>query len=164
MWKDKPRDDAGRVLLGVDYPTLRPVVERAEKASTRERLLRAKLNEGGDANLALLAEMVRLRREYAQLFGMKSFADFQLRRRMIEDTAKARRFLDEVRGAVTARELRDLDELRDAKARHLGTPLRRRSSSAGTFPSTANACVASATASTRRRSGRTSRPRKAFAS
>ena len=80
VWKDKPRDDAGRVLLGVDSPTLRPVVERADKASTRERIWRAKLNEGGDANLALLAEIARLRREYAQLFGMKTFADFQLRR------------------------------------------------------------------------------------
>jgi Zn-dependent oligopeptidase len=122
-WKSKPRDDAGRVLLGLDYPTLVPVLERAENASTRELLWRAKQNEGGDANLALLGELARLRRDYARLFGMKNFADFQLRRRMVENSATAGRFLDEVQAAVRAREVRDIEELRDAKARHLGTPL-----------------------------------------
>ena len=122
VWRSKPRDADGRFLLGVDNPTLRPVVELAEKAATRERLWRAKLNEGGEANLEVLAELVRLRREYASLFGLKTFADFQLRRRMAESTAATLRFLDGVRDAVKARELRDLDELRDAKARHLGTP------------------------------------------
>lgn len=122
VWKALPRDDAGRILLGLDYPTLIPIGERAEKASTRERMWRAKLTEGGPANLALLGELARLRREYAQLFGFKTFADFQLRRRMVENTATAERFLDEVKAAVTARELRDIEELRDAKARHLGTP------------------------------------------
>ena len=123
VWKDKPRDAEGRVLLGIDSPTLGPVLQRADKASTRERMLRAKVTEGGDENLAVLAELVRLRQEYARLFGMKTFADFQMRRRMIGSTAKAQAFLDEVRGTVAARELRDQAELRDAKARHLDTPL-----------------------------------------
>ncbi|HEV7578189.1 MAG TPA: M3 family metallopeptidase [Caldimonas sp.] len=122
VWKTKPRDDAGRVLLGLDYPTLNPVAGRAEKASTRERFWRAKQNEGGDANLALLGELARLRRDYAHLFGVKTFADFQLRRRMVENAETTERFLNDVRSAVQARELRDLDEMRDAKARHLGTP------------------------------------------
>jgi thimet oligopeptidase len=123
VWKDKPRDAEGRVLLGIDSPTLGPVMQRADRPSTRERMLRAKVTEGGDENLAVLSELVRLRQEYARLFGMKTFADFQMRRRMIGSTAKAEAFLDEVRGAVTARELRDQAELREAKARHLGTPL-----------------------------------------
>ncbi|MGZ8260547.1 MAG: M3 family metallopeptidase [Caldimonas sp.] len=123
VWKSKPRDAAGNVALGIDYPTLNPVLDRAEKASTRELFWRAKLNEGGDANLALLGELARLRREYAGLFGMTTFAEFQLRRRMVETPEAASRFLREVQAAVRARELRDLDELRDAKARHLGTPI-----------------------------------------
>ena len=122
VWTSRPRDGDGRVLLGIDYPTLNAVLERAEKASTRELFWRAKQREGGDANLALLGELVRLRREYAGLFGMKTFAEFQLRRTMVGDPATVGRFLNEVQAAVRARELRDLDELRDAKARHLGTP------------------------------------------
>jgi thimet oligopeptidase len=123
VWKDKPRDDAGRVLLGLDYPTYLPVLERGDHASARERIYRAKLNEGGDTNLKLLAEIATLRREYAALFGFKSFADFQLRRRMAENTTNTRRFLDEVKAVLTESELRDLAELRQAKAQHLNQPL-----------------------------------------
>ncbi len=123
VWKDKPRDDAGRVVLGLDYPTYLPVMERGEHAGARERMYRAKVNEGGEANLQLLAEMVKLRREFASLFGFHSYADFQLRRRMAESVANTQRFLDEVKAAVTERELKDLEELRRAKAQHLGQPL-----------------------------------------
>ena len=123
VWKDKPRDAQGRYLLGLDYPTYLPVLERADQAASRERMWRAKQNEGGDANLKLLGEISQLRREYAQLFGLKSYADFQLRRRMSESTAKTQAFLGSVRAAVTERELRDIDELRTAKAAQLGTPL-----------------------------------------
>ena len=122
-WKDKPRDGEGRFLLGIDYPTLVPVLERAERTATRERLWRAKQDEGGKENLAALAELAQLRREYARLFGLPSFADFQLRRRMAGSTASTGRFLSEVKAAVEQREMSDLEELRQAKAAHLGTPL-----------------------------------------
>jgi thimet oligopeptidase len=122
VWTNAKRDAEGRVLLGVDYPTYVPLLQGAVDPAARERMWRAKTNEGGEANLRLLAEIGQLRREYAQLFGFASFADFQLRRRMAENTANARRFLDGVRAAVTEREKRELDELREAKARDLGKP------------------------------------------
>jgi thimet oligopeptidase len=122
VWTAAKRDDQGRFLLGLDYPTSLPVLQLAGDAAARERMWRAKQTEGGAENLLLLAEITQLRREYAQLFGFSSFADFTLRRRMAESTANAQRFLEEVRQAVTAREQRELDELRDAKARDLGQP------------------------------------------
>ena len=122
VWTNAKRDAQGRLLLGVDYPTYVPLMQGAVDPAARERMWRAKTNEGGQANLGLLAEIGQLRREYAQLFGFASFADFQLRRRMAENTANARRFLDGVRTAVTEREKRELDELREAKARDLGKP------------------------------------------
>ncbi len=123
VWKGAKRDAEGRVLLGLDYPTYGPVLELALDGAARERMWRAKLTEGGAANLKLLAELARLRLEYAQLFGFKSFDDFTLRRRMAENTDKVKRFLEEVRVAVAEREKRELDELREAKARDLGKPL-----------------------------------------
>ena len=122
-WKDAPRDAEGQVLLGLDYPIYFPVMERAEKAATRERMWRARSAQGGDANLKLLGEIAQLRREYAQLFGFASYADFKLRRRMAKNTANTQRFLDEVKAVLTERELRDLEELRQSKAQHLNTPL-----------------------------------------
>jgi thimet oligopeptidase len=121
--KAAKRDAKGRFLLGLDYPTYYPVMDRAESASTRERMWRAKTDEGGKANLKLLAEIARLRQQYAALFGFDSYADFTLRRRMAKNTANAERFLAEVKQAVADGEQRDLAALRDAKARHLGLPI-----------------------------------------
>jgi thimet oligopeptidase len=117
------RDTKGRILLGLDYPTYFPVMERAESPVTREKMWRAKMNEGGEGNLKLLGEIARLRRDYARLFGFQSYADFQLRRNMAKSIANAQRFLGEVKQAVTQGEQRDLEALRDAKARHLGVPV-----------------------------------------
>ncbi|MES2958618.1 MAG: M3 family metallopeptidase [Pseudomonadota bacterium] len=123
VWKAAKRDAQGRVLLGVDEPTYVPVLQNAVDTAARERMWRAKTNEGGAPNLLLLAELGQLRREYAQLFGHASYADFALRRRMAATTGNVNRFLDEVGTAVREREQRELDELRAAKARDLGKPL-----------------------------------------
>lgn len=125
VWQDKPRDAEGRVLLGLESPVYLPVLEYALSASVRERIWRAKQNEAGAANLDLLKELGQLRREYARLFGVASFAEFQLHRRMAGTTTATDRFLGDVKAAVVDRERRDLEELRQAKAGHLATPLAR---------------------------------------
>ncbi|OYU30551.1 MAG: peptidase [Comamonadaceae bacterium PBBC2] len=123
VWKTAPRDDQGRVVLGLSYPQYVPVMDKAENAATRERMWRAKQSEGGEANLQLLGQIVELRRQYAALFGAKSWAEFQLRRRMAKTPERAEQFLADVKQAVAAREVKDIDELRQAKAEHLGQPL-----------------------------------------
>jgi len=121
VWEKAKRDDQGRILLGVDYPSYVPVMRTAESSEARERMWLAKTNEGGQPNLDLLARIVTLRGEYASLFGFSNYVDFNLRRQMAKDGATATRFLDSVTGAVNAREKTELVELRAAKAQHLGT-------------------------------------------
>jgi thimet oligopeptidase len=120
VWKNAPRDEQGRRILGVEYPVYFPVMQTAESAATRERMWRAKINEGGEPNLKLLAEIVALRREYAALFDMPSYADFVMRRRMASKAAAVEDFLAEVAAAIKKRELRELAELGADKALHLG--------------------------------------------
>ena len=62
-WKNAKRDDSGRVVLGLSYPEYLPVMQGAENASTRERMWRAKTNEGGEGNLKLLDDIAKERRE-----------------------------------------------------------------------------------------------------
>ncbi len=121
VWKRLKRDAQGRYLLGLDYPTAGPVIERADRASSRERMWRAINAQGGAQNLLALAQLAQLRHEYAQLFGFDSYADFVLRRRMAKSEAAVLALLDEVKDAVAQRELADLDKLRAAKAQHLKT-------------------------------------------
>ncbi|HVO06454.1 MAG TPA: M3 family metallopeptidase [Burkholderiaceae bacterium] len=122
VWRSAQRDDRGQVLLGVDTPTYMAVMQGAADAVTRERMWRAKTDEGGERNLQLLAEISRLRKEYAGLFGFASYADFTLRRRMAHSAREAQAFLDDVLKAVSAREAVELGELRAAKARDLNLP------------------------------------------
>jgi thimet oligopeptidase len=119
--KNAKRDANGKVLLGLDYPSYVPVMQIAESGAARERMWRAKTNEGGEANLKLLTEIATLRNEYAQLFGFDNYVDFNLRRRMAKDAKTAWHFLDDVKTAVTEGERADLVDLRAAKAQHLGT-------------------------------------------
>ena len=123
VWKDQPRDADGKVAIAIDGPNYAIVMQKAEDAGARERLWRAKTNEGGPENLKLLAQIQQLRLAQARLFGFQSYDDFVLRRRMAESTARVTKFLDDVRATVNEQDKRDLAELRDAKARHLGQPL-----------------------------------------
>jgi thimet oligopeptidase len=123
VWQSAKKDDFGRYLLGLDSPTFEPVVSLAVQSPTRERMWRAFLNQGGMANIQTLEQLEQLRREYAQLFGYASYADFQLRRRMAKSADKVQDFLAEVKTTVAQRELADLEELRVAKAEHLKRPL-----------------------------------------
>ena len=119
VWQGAKRDAEGRVLLGLDNPSYEPVVQFAESSVARERMWRAKTNEGGEPNLKLLAEITQLRKAYASLQGATSWAEFVLRRRMAETPARAISFLGEVKNAVQQRERTELEELRLAKAAHL---------------------------------------------
>ena len=123
VWKDKPRDADGKVLLELNAPTSYPVLQGAEDPAARERMWRAKTNEGGTDNLKVLQQITKARLDYAKLFGFASYDDFLLRHRMVETTAHATKFLDDVHATITDEEKRDIADLRDAKARHLGQPL-----------------------------------------
>jgi thimet oligopeptidase len=122
VYKRRPRDADGRVLLGLDDPTFYAVMQSAEDPAARERMWRAKTDEGGAANLQVLQQITRLRLDYAKLLGFPSYEDYLLRHRMAETPARVARFLDDVHAAVADEEKRDIAELRDAKARHLGQP------------------------------------------
>jgi thimet oligopeptidase len=119
VWRAAKRDAQGRYRLGLDYPSVDPVLQKADLGTTRERMWRAAISQGGMANIALLGKLSALRREYAGLFGFRSYADFALRRRMVKDEATATSFLAEVQAAVRQREVADIALLRDVKARQL---------------------------------------------
>jgi len=114
VWSSAPKDAQGRYRLGLDAPTYQPVIEHATNRATRERMWRAGLTQGGDANLRTLGEIARLRREQARLLGFASWDDLVLRRRMAHDEATVSAFLASVQDAVARREVSDLAVLKSA--------------------------------------------------
>jgi thimet oligopeptidase len=121
--KDKKRDEKGNYLLGLDYPSFFPFMENATNGEARKRYYIAKFTQGGKDNLDRLYEIFKLRQELAGLYGLPSFAAYALRHKMVHDVKTVDKFLDDVKGAVTDLEKKEIEELRAEKAKDDGTPL-----------------------------------------
>ena len=116
-------DEKGGLSLTLEYPDYNPFMQNATSEAARERYFRAFLSRGGAPNLSLLDEISGLRRELAGLYGFASYADYSLRRKMVENTLTVTRFLAKVKAAVTEAEKREIAELTELKARETGKPL-----------------------------------------
>jgi Zn-dependent oligopeptidase len=117
------RDAKGNYALTLNPSSYLPFMQQASNESARKRYYIARWNQGGAANIVLLDEIVRLRKELAQLFGFPSYAHYALRRSMAERPETVFRFLADVKAAVTEVERNEIEELRAEKARDQGTPL-----------------------------------------
>ncbi|MFO1382030.1 MAG: M3 family metallopeptidase [Chitinivorax sp.] len=116
------RDEQGRYLIGFDAPESEAILGFAESEAVRKRYLYEYNRRGGDANLAILGEVVKLRKQLAQLMGFASYADYALKQRMAATPAEVNRFLAEVQQQVAPIEQHDLAELSAEKIRHLNDP------------------------------------------
>ncbi|MGB8337601.1 MAG: M3 family metallopeptidase [Burkholderiales bacterium] len=117
------RDDKGNYLFGFDYPERDAVLNNADNEAVRKRYLIAFTNRGGDKNLALMDEVMRLRRELAGMYGLKSYAEYATRRRMVENPQTVLKFLREVKSALREVEAKEIGELAQTKAQITGKPI-----------------------------------------
>jgi len=115
-WLDRvPRDEDGNVVVGFDYPDYVPFLMNARDEQARRRYWSAYSNRGTPRNLEVLDEIVTLRKEIADLYGVPSFAHYVTKRNMVETPETVLRFLDDVRNVVTEAEIRDLAALEEIK-------------------------------------------------
>jgi thimet oligopeptidase len=119
----RKRDAEGRLVLGLNYPTVVPFMSNATSEEARRQLWTAFQNQGGPANLERLDKALKLRFELAQLHGQPDYATLVLKRRMAGTPQAVETFLQGVREAVNQGELRELAELRTEKATLSGKPL-----------------------------------------
>jgi thimet oligopeptidase len=117
----QPKDKDGNITVGFDYPDYHPFISQGENAAARQRYYIGFLSRGGERNLAILDEIVTLRKQLAGLYGFKSYADFATRRRMVGNTKTVRDFLDEVDDTVKEVEKRDVATLARLKQTYLGS-------------------------------------------
>ena len=120
-WLDRQsRDDDGYIVVGFDSPDYVPFMTNVHDDDARKRYYVAYTNRGTPRNLEIMDEIVALRKEVADLYGVPSFAHYVTKRRMVENPETVRRFLDEVRSVVTEAELRDLAQLSEVKSKLRG--------------------------------------------
>lgn len=123
-WLDRmPRDEEGNYVAGFDYPDYVPFLMNAQDEDARRRYWTANTLRGTPRNLAVLDEIVALRKEIADLYEVPSFAHYVTKRRMVENPDTVTKFLDDVRSAVIEAEVRDLAQLAELKAELTGIPV-----------------------------------------
>ncbi|HEX3581040.1 MAG TPA: M3 family metallopeptidase, partial [Thermoanaerobaculia bacterium] len=123
-WLDRvPRDEEGNVVVGFDYPDYVPFMMSSRDEEARKRYYIGNTNRGTAANIAIMDEIVALRKEIADLYDVPSFAHYVTKRRMVENPDTVRRFLDDVRNRVTEAEIRDIAQLGEVKSAMTGIPV-----------------------------------------
>ena len=107
-------------------PSYLPVLQYAHDRSLRERLYRAyttRASEFGAAewdNTPLMLELLRLRREHAQVLGYRNFAELSLVPKMARSVEEVAQFLRDLVRRARPQAERDMADLRAFAAAELG--------------------------------------------
>ena len=107
-------------------PSYMPVLQYADDRALRERMYHAYVTraaEFGDArldNTPLIAEIVALRREMAQMLGFASYAEYSLEAKMADTPQQVMQFLRDLAVRAKPYAERDLAELREFAHKELG--------------------------------------------
>ena len=100
-------------------PSYLPVMQHAENRPLRELMYRAYVTRASEFgkpewdNTALIAEIVKLRREQARLLGFANFAEYSLAPKMAESPRQVLDFLNELAARAKPYAERDLEEAAD---------------------------------------------------
>jgi oligopeptidase A len=98
-------------------PSYLPVMQYAENRALRERMYRAYVTRASEFgkpdwdNTALIAEIVKLRRELARLLGFANFAEYSLEPKMAESPGQVLDFLNQLAARAKPYAERDVAEL-----------------------------------------------------
>jgi thimet oligopeptidase len=113
---------AGLYFVGMDGPTLNAVLEHAENELTRQKYWYAYKRRGGQRNVVLLEQILRLRAEAAKLLGYDSPAHYETETRMAKNPDTVAKFYEELKPIVRKKAQLDFQEFQEAKRSLTGDP------------------------------------------
>ncbi len=111
--------------ITLHFPSYFPALQYAADRGLRRELYRAYTTRASEFgrpewdNSAVMLELLRLRRELAQLLGYRNFAEFSLVPKMASSPDEVLDFLRDLARRCTPRAERDMAELREFAAREL---------------------------------------------
>jgi peptidyl-dipeptidase Dcp len=108
------RDLAGRHVVTLARSSIEPFLQFSSRRDLREQTFKAwatRGDHGATDNKAIIAEMVALRTERAQLLGYETFAEFKLADTMAKTPDAVVTLLDEVWKPARARAAQERDDL-----------------------------------------------------
>jgi thimet oligopeptidase len=93
-------EHAGKIVLTTEFPDYLPVMTFAANAALRRRMFLAYQTRAFPQNVAVLKELLSVRREIATLLGFATWADLATADQMMESSAKMQQFLDQLEEAT----------------------------------------------------------------
>ena len=112
--------DSGKWVFTLAKPSLIPFLQYSDRRDLREKMYKGYVNRGNNGNendnKAVIAEILRLRLEKANLLGFDSFADFALDNRMAKTPANVYALLNKIWSAALPKakeEAADMQKLID---------------------------------------------------
>jgi thimet oligopeptidase len=97
-----PPGEDGAIVLTTDFPDYLPVMTFARSADLRRRMFIAYNTRAYPANAPVLLDLLKARREMAELLGFQHWADLATADQMMESAANMRAFLDDLNKASKA--------------------------------------------------------------
>ena len=105
-------DGETRYHVSLDYPEIQPFMANAQSSALRRQLFEKDQRKGGDGNVKVLEEAIRLRAEVAERLGYDSWAAYRTETRMAKRRETVDAFLADLREKVAFKAVRDLAEMR----------------------------------------------------
>jgi len=116
------RDAEGRYLVTLKYPDYQPFMKNAVNAGRRKELALKFLKRGGELNMELLEQILKLRMENAKLLGYPTHADYVAEERMAKTATHAYEFLHALVPRLQPGVKRNMSELEALKREITGKP------------------------------------------
>ena len=110
-------------LITLDAPSYIPFMQHAKNQTLRKKLYTAfvtRASSGELDNAPVIDELLSLHQESANLLGFKNYAEVSLASKMAASVDEVRSFLLELAQKSRVHAEKELDELREYSARHLG--------------------------------------------
>lgn len=90
------KTDAGKYILGCDYPTVFAVLDHCTVEETRKKLFKAFNNRAYPVNMHILDQVIAKRNELAQLLSFASFNHLDLDDQMVKTPEHAIEFINSI--------------------------------------------------------------------
>ncbi|MDY7014119.1 MAG: M3 family metallopeptidase [Cyanobacteriota bacterium] len=113
--EDKATPENGPWILTLDIPNFYPFMQHSTRRDLREKVYRAyisRASKGDLDNTGLIARILELRQQQANLLGFSSYAELSLARKMAPNVAAVESLLEELRQVSYDAAQREIEELK----------------------------------------------------
>ena len=103
--------EKGPWKLTLDFPVLGPVLQHAKNRKLRETIYMAHVTKAGEENAPIIAKILKLRKEKANLLNYNCHADIGLETKMAGNTKNVNDLVDQLRAKAYPCAIREFEQL-----------------------------------------------------